>query len=94
MFVAVPNSRAELVLAQVFPHVLYGVQFRTIGWQWQQDDGKGRFLDNIFIERTWRSLKYEEVFTYAYGLVAEAPLGINAWKKFYNDERKHQALGY
>jgi putative transposase len=57
-------------------------------------DGKGRFLDNIFIERLWRSLKYEEVFTKAYGSVAEARLGINAWIKFYNDERKHQALGY
>jgi putative transposase len=57
-------------------------------------DGKGRFLDNIFIERLWRSLKYEEVFTKAYGSVTEARLGINAWIKFYNDERKHQALGY
>ena len=57
-------------------------------------DGKGRFLDNIFIERLWRSLKYEEVFTKAYGSVAEARLGINAWMKFYNGERKHQALGY
>jgi putative transposase len=57
-------------------------------------DGKGRFLDNIFIERLWRSLKYEEIFTKAYGSVAEARLGISAWMKFYNDERKHQALGY
>jgi len=57
-------------------------------------DGKGRFLDNIFIERLWRSLKYEEIFTKAYGSVTEARFGINAWMKFYNDERKHQALGY
>jgi putative transposase len=57
-------------------------------------DGKGRFLDNIFIERLWRSLKYEEIFLKAYGSVAEARLGINAWMKFYNEERKHQALGY
>ena len=57
-------------------------------------DGKGRFLDNIFIERLWRSLKYEEVFTKAYGSVTEARFGINCWMKFYNDERKHQALGY
>lgn len=57
-------------------------------------DGKGRFLDNIFIERLWRSLKYEEIFLKAYGSVAEARLGINAWMKFYNDERKHQALSY
>src|SRR5476649_1309755 len=57
-------------------------------------DGKGRFLDNIFIERLWRSLKYEEVFTHAYASVAEARLSIGAWIAFYNDERKHQSLGY
>ncbi len=57
-------------------------------------DGKGRYLDNIFIERLWRSLKYEEVFTKAYASVAEARLGIGSWLRFYNDERKHQALGY
>jgi len=57
-------------------------------------DGKGRFLDNIFIERLWRSLKYEEVFTHAYASVAEARIGIGSWINFYNDERKHQSLGY
>ena len=57
-------------------------------------DGKGRYLDNIFIERLWRSLTYEEVFTKAYTSVAEARLGIGSWLRFYNDERKHQALGY
>jgi putative transposase len=57
-------------------------------------DGKGRFLDNIFIERLWRSLKYEEVFIKAYDSVAEARRGIGGWLAFYNDERPHQALGY
>jgi putative transposase len=57
-------------------------------------DGKGRFLDNIFIERLWRSLKYEEVFIKAYSLVAEARSGIGEWFAFYNDKRLHQALGY
>ena len=57
-------------------------------------DGKGRFLDNIFIERLWRSLKYEEVFIKAYGSVIEARRGIGGWLAFYNDERPHQALGY
>jgi putative transposase len=57
-------------------------------------DGKGRFLDNIFIERLWRSLKYEEVFIKAYTSVAEARLNIGSWITFYNAERKHQALGY
>jgi transposase InsO family protein len=50
-------------------------------------DGGGRFLDNIFIETLWRSLKYEEVFIKAYGSVAEAPRGIGAWFAFYNNER-------
>ena len=57
-------------------------------------DGKGRFLDNIFIERLWRSLKYEEVFIKAYGSVSEARRGIGGWLSFYNEERPHQALGY
>jgi putative transposase len=57
-------------------------------------DGKGRYLDNIFIERLWRSLKYEEVFIKAYLSVGEARAGIGAWLRFYNDDRLHQALGY
>jgi hypothetical protein len=57
-------------------------------------DGKGRFLDNIFIERLWRSLKYEEIFIRAYSTVSEARKGINDWILFYNDERPHQALDY
>jgi len=57
-------------------------------------DGKGRFLDNIFIERLWRSLKYEEVFIKAYASVAEARRGIGGWLAFYNDQRPHQALSY
>ena len=57
-------------------------------------DGKGRYLDNIFIERLWRSLKYEEVYIKAYGSVAEARRSIGGWLGFYNDERPHQALDY
>lgn len=57
-------------------------------------DGKGRCMDNIFIERLWRSLKYEEVYLKAYATVAEAKAGIGSWIGFYNDERLHQALGY
>jgi putative transposase len=57
-------------------------------------DGKGRFLDNIFIERLWRSLKYEEVYIKAYGSVAEARQGIGGWLRFYNEKRPHQALDY
>jgi putative transposase len=57
-------------------------------------DGKGRCMDNIFVERLWRSLKYEEVYLHAYATVAEAKTGIGAWLSFYNDERPHQSLGY
>jgi putative transposase len=57
-------------------------------------DGKGRCMDNIFVERLWRSLKYEEVYLHAYATVAEARTGIDAWLSFYNEERQHQSLGY
>ena len=57
-------------------------------------DGKGRYLDNIFIERLWRSLKYEEVYLKAYTSVADARANIGAWLAFYNNARLHQALGY
>ena len=57
-------------------------------------DGRGRFSDNIFVERLWRSLKYEEVYLRAYENVAEARQGIASYFQFYNNERLHQALGY
>jgi len=57
-------------------------------------DGKGRYLDNIFVERLWRSIKYEEVYLKAYQTVAEARVGINAYLEFYNRQRPHQSLGY
>ena len=57
-------------------------------------DGRGRFSDNIFVERLWRSLKYEEVYLRAYESVAEARQRIAAYFKFYNNDRLHQALGY
>ena len=57
-------------------------------------DGKGRYQDNIFVERLWRSVKYEEVYLKAYQTVAEARARINAYLEFYNQQRPHQALGY
>jgi putative transposase len=57
-------------------------------------DGKGRYMDNIFVERLWRSLKYEEVYLNAYASVAEAKAGIGSWLAFYNEERQHQSLRY
>jgi len=57
-------------------------------------DGRGRCMDNIFIERLWRSLKYEEVYLKDYGTVPEAWAGIEKYFRFYNHERLHQSLGY
>jgi putative transposase len=57
-------------------------------------DGKGRYLDNIFIERLWRSLKYEEVYIKAYGSVVEARRSLGEWLAFYNNVRPHQSLAY
>ena len=55
-------------------------------------DGKGRWMDNVFIERLWRSLKYEEVYLKAYDSVAQAKQGIDDWLMFYNEERRHASL--
>jgi putative transposase len=56
-------------------------------------DGRGRWMDNVFIERLWRSLKYEEVYLKGYADGREARAGIGAWIAFYNTRRPHQALG-
>ncbi len=55
-------------------------------------DGKGRWIDNVFIERLWRSLKYEEVYLNAYDTVAQATQGIGEWMRFYNQDRRHASL--
>lgn len=57
-------------------------------------DGKGRWIDNVFIERLWRSLKHEEVYLHAYDDGHAAHEGIARYLGFYNHERPHQALGY
>ena len=57
-------------------------------------DGRGRCMDNIFIERLWRSLKYEEVYLKDYASVTEARAGIARYFQFYNHERLHQSLAY
>lgn len=56
-------------------------------------DGKGRFLDNIFIERQWRTQKYECVYLHAWETGSEAKTGIRKWMTFYNNQRPHSALG-
>ena len=55
-------------------------------------DGRGRWMDNVFIERLWRSLKYEDVYLKGYADGREAARGIAEWIAFYNDRRPHQAL--
>ncbi len=57
-------------------------------------DGRGRCYDNIFIERLWRSVKYEEVYLHEYKTVKDAVTGIGNYLEFYDNERPHQALGY
>lgn len=55
-------------------------------------DGRGRWLDNVFIERLWRSMKYEDVYLKGYADGREARAGITAWIAFYNARRPHQAF--
>ena len=57
-------------------------------------DGRGRFVDNIFTERLWRTVKYEEVYLADYETPREARVGLASYLSFYNQERPHQALGY
>jgi len=57
-------------------------------------DGRGRWMDNVFIERLWRSLKHEDVYLKGYADGREARTGIGEWIAFYNERRLHQALGY
>jgi putative transposase len=57
-------------------------------------DGRGRALDNVFIERLWRSVKYEEVYLQEYQSMGDAQEGLGRYFGFYNTERPHQSLGY
>ncbi|MBD3239246.1 MAG: IS3 family transposase [Chitinivibrionales bacterium] len=56
-------------------------------------DGKGRALDNVFAERLWRTVKYEDVYLKDYASPREAAVGLTAYFRFYNHERPHQSLG-
>ncbi len=73
-----------------------------MSWAWTQRlketgdthlDGRNRFLDNIFIERLWRSLKYECIYLHAFSGGREARQGIGDWMVFYNHRRPHAAHG-
>jgi putative transposase len=79
-----------------------GVQFTAGAWVERVEaagvrvsmDGRGRCLDNVFVERLWRSVKHEDVYLRGYASVAELERGLAAYFRFYNHERLHQALGY
>ena len=57
-------------------------------------DGRGRALDNVFIERLWRSVKYEDIYLKSYDTGADCYKGLKRYFKFYNHERPHQSLDY
>lgn len=57
-------------------------------------DGKGRYLDNIFVERFWRTLKYEDIYLKRYESIRELKAGLSRYIRYYNESRLHQALGY
>jgi putative transposase len=57
-------------------------------------DGRGRALDNVFVERLWRSVKYEDIYIKDYELIPELESGLRAYFWFYDEERPHQSLGY
>lgn len=79
-----------------------GVQFTSSGFVERLEkediqismDGRGRCFDNIFVERLWRSVKYEEVYLHDYGTVGDAQRGLGKYFPFYNGERLHESLDY
>ena len=57
-------------------------------------DGKGRWIDNVFVERLWRSVKYEDLYLHAYETVGEVKAALARYFSFYNARRPHQSLEY
>ena len=95
----------EAALAQGRPEIFntdQGVQFTAVGFTARLQeagvlvsmDGRGRCLDNVFVERLWRSVKYEDIYLRAYATVAELERGLGSYLRFYNEERLHQSLDY
>ncbi len=79
-----------------------GVQFTAQAWTGRLEsagvavsmDGRGRCLDNVFVERLWRSVKYEDIYLWRYEGVPELQRGLGRYFPYYNEERLHQALEY
>jgi len=57
-------------------------------------DGRGQWIDNVFVERLWRSLKYEDVYLHEYRDLVHLQHSVGTWLNFYNQERRHKALEY
>jgi putative transposase len=95
----------ELALAQGTPEIFntdQGVQFTALDFTSRLQeagirismDGRGRALDNVFVERLWRTVKYEHVYLHEHALVPELEKGLREYFIFYNQERLHQSLAY
>ena len=95
----------EEALSQGRPEVFntdQGVQFTAREWTERLEsagvavsmDGKGRCLDNVFVERLWRTVKYEDIYLRRYETVPELRQGLSRYFPYYNKERWHQSLGY
>lgn len=95
----------ERALAQGQPEIFntdQGAQFTSLAFTGRLEqagvqismDGRGRALDNIFVERLWRTIKYEDIYLKDYTSMGEAVAGLRAYFHFYNEERLHQALDY
>lgn len=92
-------------VAEVWPEIMntdQGCQYTSQAWTNALKDagvrismdGKRRWIDNVFVERLWRSLKYEDIYLHEYFDLAHLGEGVGTWFDFYNHERRHQALGY
>ena len=98
---SVLDNALKIAIPEIF-NTDQGVQFTNIEFTGRLEsqgirvsmDGRGRALDNIFVERLWRSVKYEEVYLNDYQNVRAAKEGLGRYFGFYNTERLHQSLGY
>lgn len=101
-FVTEAAKRAQVIGIPDIANSDQGVQFTSAEYiaVWDTEkthismDGRGRAMDNIFTERLWRTIKYEEVYLKDYATVREAKENIGAYIEFYNNRRRHQSLGY
>jgi putative transposase len=95
----------ERALAQGVPEIFntdQGVQFTARAFVSTLEaagvrismDGRGRVFDNIFVERLWRTVKYEDIYVHDYATVPALRAGLERYFTFYNQERLHQSLGY